>query len=187
MMVLPRPGYRHIVFGMLIAVLIVLAEPKAHSQASPTATGPGSYINVGVTGSYFNVNYGQRWVGGVALYADANLYRKAGVEVQIQSLRFNQQEGTRENTYLAGPRYSFRAHGLVPYAKVLAGTGKFIFPYGYGTGTYFVLAPGAGLDFDLTPRIKIRMIDLEYQMWPQFTFGDLHPYGASAGISFRVF
>jgi hypothetical protein len=178
---------KHVVLWVLICSLVFLAAPESHGQASPTATGPGSYVNVGITGSFFNVNYGQRWVEGGALYVDANLYRKAGVEVQIQSLRFNQQGGTRENTYLAGPRYSFRSRGLVPYAKVLAGTGRFIYPYGYGVGTYFVLAPGAGLDFDLKPRIKIRIIDLEYQMWPQFSFGELHPYGASAGISFRLF
>jgi len=187
-MMLPRQSrcLRCILLLLNIAIFL-LAARQSHAQASPTATGPGSYTNIGVTGSFFNVNYGQRWVGGGSLYVDANLYRKAGVEFQVQSLRFNQQAGIRETTYLVGPRYSFRARGLVPYAKVLAGTGRFTYPYGYGEGTYFVIAPGAGLDYDLAPRIKLRVIDLEYQTWPQFSFGDLRPYGATAGISFRVF
>lgn len=174
--------------SILATILISLASvSQSCGQALPAATGPGSYVNVGITGSLFNVNYGQRWVGGGTLYVDANLYRKVGAEFQFQSLRFHQEGGIRETTYLAGPRYSFRAHGLVPYAKILAGRGTFIYPYGYGRGTYFVFAPAAGLDYDLSPRIKLRLINLEYQKWQQFTFGDLHPYGASTGVSFRIF
>jgi hypothetical protein len=175
-------------FSVLAASLISsVSAPRLFGQALPTATGPGTYVNLGVTGSLFDVNYGQRWVGGGAIYVDANLYRREGAEFQFQSLRVHQNGGVRETTYLAGPRYSFRVHGLVPYVKVLAGVGKFDYPYGYGVGTYFVLAPGAGLDFDLNQRTKLRLINLEYQTWPQFTFGDLHPYGASVGISVRIF
>ena len=171
----------------VITLIACLTVRQSHGQALPTATGPGSYTSIGVTGSFFNVNYGQRSVGGVGLYVDGNLYHREGAEFQFQSLRFNQLSGTRETTYLAGPRYSFRDFGFVPYVKVLAGIGRFTFPYGYGEGNYFVLAPAAGLDYDLTPRVKIRVINLEYQDWPQFSFGNLHPYGASAGISLRVY
>jgi hypothetical protein len=175
---------------LCIAAVIVIAcfaARQSHGQALPTATGPGSYTSIGVTGSFFKVNYGQRSVGGVGLYVDSNLYLKTGVEFQAQSLRFNQESGIRETTYLIGPRYSIHEFGLVPYVKVLAGVGMFTFPYGYGKGNYFVLSPAAGLDYDLNSRIKLRLINIEYQDWPQFSFGNLHPYGANAGISFRVF
>jgi hypothetical protein len=168
-------------------VLSFVGVAQLRGQAIPTATGPGTYTSVGITGSLFNVNYGQRWVGGGTLYVDGNLTRRFGLEFQLQSLRFHQEGGIRQLTYLAGPRYSFRERGLVPYVKVLAGGGKFTFPYGYAQGTYLVVAPAAGLDYDLRPRIKLRLINLEYQSWRDFTFGDLHPYGASAGISFRIF
>jgi hypothetical protein len=155
-------------------------------QALPTATGPGSYTDVGVTGSYLRINYGQQWVAGGSIYVDANLYHRYGVEVQYQTLRYNEQGGMRQTTYLAGPRVSFRQAGLVPYADVLAGRGVFDFPYGYAKGTYFVYAGGAGLDYDLSRRIKVRLINVQYQVWPQFTFGAFHAYGASAGVSVRV-
>jgi hypothetical protein len=174
---------------LCIAAVILIAcfvARQSLGQALPTAIGPGSYTTVGVTGSFFNVNYGQRSVGGIGLYIDGNLYHREGAEFQVQSLRFNQQSGTRETTYLIGPRYSFRDFGFVPYVKVLAGIGNFTFPYGYGKGNYFVLAPAAGLDYTLSRRINLRLINIEYQDWPQFSFGNLHPYGASAGISFRV-
>jgi hypothetical protein len=177
---------RRFVSCVAVALCIFLLETGASSQALPTATGPGSYTDVGITGSYFNVNYGQRWVGGGSIYVDANLYHRYGAEIQYQTFRYNQQEGTRQTTYLAGPRVSFRDRGLVPYADLLVGRGDFDFPYGYAKGIYFVYAPGAGLDYDLTSIIKLRLINVQYQMWPQFTFGAFHPYGASVGISLRV-
>ncbi len=170
-----------------ITLIACFATRQSHGQALPTATGPGSYTTVGVTGSFFNVNYGQRSVGGIALYIDGNLYHREGAEFQVQSLRFNQQGGTRETTYLIGPRYSFRDFGFVPYVKVLAGIGNFTFPYGYGKGNYFVLAPAAGLDYTLSKRINLRLINIEYHDWLQFRVGKPHPYGAIAGISFRVY
>ena len=58
-------------------------------------------------------------------------------------------------------------------------------------------APGAGLDWrpphrdqtgdDRPSRFLIRILDFEYQVWPGFTFGTLHPYGLSTGLSYRVY
>jgi hypothetical protein len=182
-----RTRVKIIVFAGLITTLIsCVATKQLSAQAVPTATGPGGYISIGVTGSLFHVNYDKRWVGGGGLYVDANLYRKFGVEFQGQSLRYNQESGTRQTTYLAGPRYSFRSHGLVPYVKFLAGAGTFTFPYSYAHGDYLVLAPGAGVDYGLSERLKVRLINVEYQNWRQFEFGNLHPYGVSVGISYRI-
>jgi hypothetical protein len=75
----------------------------------------------------------------------------------------------------------------MPFVKVLAGIGHFEFPYRYATGNYFVIAPGAGVDFALNRRLKVRVVQLEYQSWPQFTYGNLHSYGISSGISVRIF
>jgi hypothetical protein len=187
MIVLPPRRRRHI-FSILAAWMIVFASSlPLLGQALPAGKGPGSYTSVGITGSFLNINYGQRWVGGGSVYVDGNMYRKIGAEFQFQTLRFHEVSTTRQTTYLAGPRYSFRARGLVPYVKVLAGVGRFTFPYGFGYGNYFVVAPGAGVDFDLNRRLKVRLVDVQYQDWPQFSFGELHPYGVSAGISLRVF
>ena len=47
---------------------------------------------------------------------------------------------------------------------------------------------GGGLDYRLTPRFKIRVIDYEYQIWPGFlNGGGLTPHGYSFGASYRVF
>ncbi len=172
-------------FASVLGLLALTCH--ANGQAVPTATAAGAYVTVGATGSIFHTDYGQRQVEGFSFYIDANRTRHVGAEFQVQSLQFNQESGIKETTYLAGPRYSFRTSGLVPYVKVLVGQGRFNAPYNYGVGKYFVVAPAVGLDYDLGSRIKVRLINLEYQSWPQFTFGTLHPYGASAGLSIRIF
>ena len=85
-----------------------------------------------------------------------------------------------------GPRWAFRRKGFVPYVKLLAGGGRFDFPFGYGYGDYLVVAPGAGVDLRLGDKVRVRLADFEYQVWPGFTFGSIHPYGVSAGISFQI-
>jgi len=35
-------------------------------------------------------------------------------------------------------------------------------------------------------RFAVRIVDFEYQMWHNFPYGSLRPYGVSAGISFRI-
>ena len=47
------------------------------------------------------------------------------------------------------------------------------------------IAPGAGVDLRLGQRWRVRLVDFEYQDWPGFTYGAIHPYGVTAGISFQ--
>jgi hypothetical protein len=179
---------RLLVLSILAAAALVFVS-KAHAQAIETAIEPGSYTAVGVTGSSFQVDYGQRRAAGGSIYLDANLYRRLGVEAEARALIFNEDEGVHQTTYLAGPRVSTHGRGLRPFSKLLAGRGEFRFPFGYAHGSYFVVAAGGGLDWrpgSSRSRFLIRVLDAEYQFWPQFSFGELHPYGISSGLSVRV-
>jgi hypothetical protein len=174
--------------GGVGALILALSTSLSFGQAKYTATGPGTYINVGATVSGFESDYGKQKLGGGALFVDANLYRKIGVEFEGRRLQYNNDEDLRESTYLVGPKYSFKGHRLRPYAKFLVGRGHINFPFNYATGSYFAMAPGGGLDYRVgRSRLSIRVIDFEYQIWPQFTFGPLHPYGANVGLSYQVF
>lgn len=158
------------------------------AQATATASRSGGFISVGATASYYQADYGKRELGGYAIHADLDRDRQWGLELEARVLRFNQEVGTHETTFLIGPRFTLRRKRFNPYVKLLVGEGKFHFPYDYAEGGYFVLAPGVGVDVPIgTSRFSIRAIDFEYQSWPNFTFGGLNPYGVSAGVSVRIF
>lgn len=169
-------------------LLLVLSGLRhAAAQALPTAKSPGAYISVGGTYSIFQTDYGQRVLGGAGVYVDINRWRQFGIEAEGRWLRQNKLADTTESTYLIGPRVEIRRGRFSPYVKTLVGLGYFNFPYDYAHGRYFVVAPGAGVDYNLTSNLKLRLADFEYQIWPQFTFGTLKPYGVSVGISYHIF
>ena len=171
-----------------MGLLLCLAPMRATAQAEPTAYGPGSFIQVGGTGSLFQADYGQRHLGGESVFVDAHLYRRIGLEAEARSLTINEDEDVHERTYLAGPRFSIFPGKFRPYAKVLIGRGTMYFPYHYAVGSYFVIAPGGGIDWRVGHgRLTVRVFDIEFQQWPSFTYGPLKPYGVSSGIALRIF
>jgi hypothetical protein len=172
---------------LLVSLACLLGCRQTNSQALPTATAPGAYISVGTTYSFFESGYGQQKVQGKGIYADINPVRQAGLEAEARWLKQSQSPNVRQSTYLIGPRIQFRRGPYTPYVKTLAGLSHFEFPYEMARGRYFVIAPGAGVDLMLGNDLKIRLIDVEYQQWPQFTFGTISPYGVSIGVSYRVF
>jgi hypothetical protein len=172
--------------GLLL--LAAAVSTQATAQSRPTADGPGSYIQVGGIGSIFQADYGQNHLGGDAAFVDANLYRRIGIEAEARALHFKEQEDVHETTYLAGPRISILTGRFRPYGKFLVGRGQFSFPFHYAQGSYFVIAPGAGVDWQVgRSRLTVRIVDFEFQRWPQFSYGPLQPYGVSSGIALRVF
>jgi opacity protein-like surface antigen len=176
---------RHLcIFAVLIALGI--GSRAAYTQAQPAATGPGSFIAVGGGVTAFQADYGQRVLGGSFAFVDVHPTWRYGLEGEARYLRFHTAEDVTQTTYLGGLHVYIRPHKFRPYVKFLAGMGRLDFPFHYARGTYFAMAPGAGVDYMISDRITIRAVDFEYQEWPQFTYGKLHPYGVSAGISFRI-
>lgn len=157
------------------------------AQALPTATAPGAYISVGGTYSLSDSGYGQRALNGAGLFVDINPRRQVGIEAEGRWLQHDRQAHTAESTYLVGLRTQIRRGAFSPYLKTLVGLGYFNFPYNSANGRYFVIAPGAGIDFRVKDNLTIRLVDVEYQQWPQFTFGTIDPYSVSFGFSYRIF
>lgn len=172
---------------LLVSIAWVVGCQQGNAQALPTATAPGAYISVGTTYSLFDSGYGQQKVIGTGIYTDINPARPVGIEAEGRWLKQSQSPNIRQSTYLIGPRVQFRRGPYTPYVKTLVGLSHFEFPYDMARGRYFVIAPGAGVDLMLGNDLKIRLIDVEFQQWPQFTFGTINPYGISFGVSYRVF
>ena len=169
-------------------LLLALSARDSAAQALATAGGPGSYLSVGGGVSAFQEDYGQQVIGGAAMWVDMNPTWRYGLEGEARWLNYHTNEQVTEANYLGGVRVMLWKPGsrIQPYGKFLAGVGHINFPFGYATGNYLALAPGAGVDIHLNERWSVRAADFEYQLWPQFTYGQLKPYGVSVGLRYRI-
>jgi hypothetical protein len=178
------PQYLIVPIGTIL--LLVLAGMKASAQAAPTATGPGTSIVAGGGVALFNSPYGQRDLGGGFVFADIQPHWRFGIELEARYLRVHTSEQISEKNYLAGPRVLIRSGTWQPYAKFLVGDGHIDLPFQYGHGDFLALVSGGGLDLELNDYVNVRVLDVEYQLWREFPFGSMNPYGISAGLSFRL-
>jgi hypothetical protein len=171
---------------VVIAIGFGIGSRAVYAQAQPTASGPGSFVSIGGGYSAMQADYDPRILGAAFAFVDVHPTWRYGLEGEARYLRFNTDEDVKETTYLGGVHVYLRPQKFRPYVKFLAGVGRVDFPFHYATGNYLALAPGTGVDYVVNDRITLRAVDFEYQDWPKFTYGTLHPYGVSAGISIRL-
>lgn len=180
--------------GLFVAALGVCA----HAQVSPSAYRGKMSLTAGGFASAFQPDYAGGGVAetspyrlyGFGAYADLRVSRWVSVEAEMRWLRENSFVGITQDTYLFGPRipiHEFKRLGAVPYGKALVGLGKMNFEYKEAYGRFTDLAVGGGVDLNLSRRWSLRAFDFEYQFWPNWINGTLKPYGASAGVAYRIF
>lgn len=186
---------------LLFAAFASLATLAAQGQSVPSANRGQFSLSAGALGVAaqpdFNpdtstVEAGPKRLYGAGSYVDIKFTRWVQLEVEGKWLRFNQYTGAfqqapglYQDTYLAGPRIPlFQYRRFTPYVKALAGIGRM--PKYLSGGPAFAAAYGGGVDYRLTKRFKIRVVDFEYQQW-NTTPTSLHPYSASVGLGYRIF
>jgi hypothetical protein len=174
---------------ILLLTSLLVGICRAHAQSPEAAVGNYGALGVGGSVSATHLQYGDHWLGGGTVFVDANWNWRYGIEGEAGWAVLHQQSDTHATTYLIGPRYQLsgiRDYKYRPYVKFLVGDGRFNFPYNYAHGNYFVMAPGAGLDYRLNPRIRIRLVDAEYQYWPGFTYGAMSNFSVSVGVRYQI-
>lgn len=175
-------------FLVLAALMAPLAGARA--QSSEAAVGDWSSLAAGGSFNASRTQYGQHWLYGGTVFVDANFTWRYGIEGETNWEVLNQFEKAHATTYLVGPRLQLAGMGenaqWRPYVKFLVGDGYFDFPYHYGWGNYFVMAPGGGVDYRVNSRIRLRLFDVEYQYWPGFTYGSMTNLNVSTGVRYRI-
>lgn len=171
----------------VLALLLVFAAPFACSQVIPSADAGGIKIWAGAAASAFKLDYGDRKLGGITALVDVDTRSGIGLEGEARWLEYHQKANVHVETYSIGARYHRNLNKFQPYAKGLIGFGDFNFPYNYATGRYTVVTMGGGVDYLWKRRVSIRAADLEYHLWPQFTYGSMNDMGLSVGVRVRVF
>ena len=185
--------------------LLAAAAVSARAQVVPSAFAKGLSLTAGGEASVFQPDYTgfgvparapfSQYLYGIGTYVDLKVTPWIQFEGEGRWLRFNQTDGIYEDNYLIGPRlpiYRLRFWHATPYGKILIGYGKLNFENGNGWGRYTQLAYGGGLDIKMSKHINVRLPDVEYQQWLNWTEGtgksyNLFPYGVSVGVSYRVF
>jgi len=178
---------RNVLLAYGLLAIPFLISRAASCQVVPSADAGGYSLTVGATATGDYLEYGSRKMLGVAAIADLDTKRRIGLEGEAQWLMFHQKANVHTTTYLIGPRYHLTYGRFQPYVKGLIGFGQFNYPYNLGTDSDLVIEPGGGVDFRITRRLRIRVADFEYQIWPQFHYGTLTSYGLSTGIRVRIF
>jgi hypothetical protein len=163
------------------------APGRAHAQTLPDAVAGGFRLSGGAMASGYYLQYGQRKLGGYSAFVDVETHRRLGIEGEGRWLEIHQVQDVHVETYSAGLRYHMNFGRFQPYAKGLIGFGDFNFPFSFAQGRYLVVTGGGGLEYRLTPRIRLRVPDVEYQDWPQFTYGAMSSVGVSAGVKVGIF
>jgi hypothetical protein len=181
-----RLGRRAVFMVILLSACLGLAR-TASAQVVFAGDQGGLTLTAGATASGYQVQYGEQKLLGVAAVVDVDTRRRFGVEGEARWLMFHETNQLHATTWMAGPRYHFTRGKFQFYGKGLVGVGQFYFPYKYAQGNYLVAAPGGGVDYRWTRRVSFRLADVEYQFWPQFTFGSMTSYGVSAGVRYHIF
>ena len=203
-------------FGtVLFSILFAVGTVAAGAQVVPTATGRQVSLTVGGMASVFQPDYEGAWViqsdpsvscqvgyycaplaqnsqalFGAGAYIDLKVNRWVQFEAEGRWQRWNQYAGIHQDSYLAGPRLPlYRFKKATVYAKTLFGFSNMDFGFfgNYGHANFTDFAFGGGVDLKLTKRLTLRPADFEYQYWPWWGNSSLSPYGASVGMSYRIF
>jgi hypothetical protein len=172
--------------ALAIAVLGV-APSLSHAQVLAPGDQGGLRLSAGATGSGYYLEYGQRKMVGITGFVDADTKRRLGIEAEGRWVEYLQTANVHVETYSIGGRYHFDVGRFEPYAKGLVGFGDFNFPYNYAYGHYLVVTAGGGVDFHWKGRVYLRAADVEYQDWPNFTFGNMNSFSVSSGLRVRIF
>lgn len=169
------------------------------AQVTPSAFRGQLSLTAGGMGSVFQPDYAgggtpqaspQRLFS-AGIYVDLKMTRWIQLEGEMRWLRQNSYINITEDNYLIGPRvpiHEFKRLGITPYGKALVGLGRMNFEYNQAYGRFTDVALGGGVDLKLSKRFSVRPFDFEYQFWPNWVNNHtLQPYGASAGIAYKIF
>lgn len=188
--------YRKLVPGFVFSLIFAFAIISVQAQVAPQASSGGSPFTVGGGVSYFNTDWDNSSMIGIAAWVDYRLPLRPrlldGLAVEVEGREIDWDTpsavpGLRQEEGLGGAKYTFyHFHRAKLYGKFLAGFGGIYFPpqgtYSHDTRT--VLVPGGGIEYPVGKGLEVRA-DYEYQFWRQlFGLHDLNPTGVTVGVNY---
>ena len=143
-------------------------------------------IQAGAGYLYLRNDYYDRPNGGLTAWADYDFSRFLGAEVEVHFGGIVSPDDIGENSYLLGPRLSYRRKHFTLYGKILVGRGSISNQNFHISSSYDIYAYGGGLEYKVTRRINLRAFDIEEQTWPHFFPHPLSPIAVSVGAMYVI-
>lgn len=177
-----------VTFGFAI---LAASLPSASAQALPTAT-RNDTIQAGVAAMTLNTDYTTRNTAGLMVFADYDIlhlfHLDAGLEGEARFGGLYSPDDIGENSYLVGPRISYRRRRLKLYGKFMVGRGTIFHdaPNNNNSSSFKMIAVGGGLEYRVKQHFNLRVIDVEEQRWPHFPTDGLTPLAISAGVAYII-
>lgn len=201
---------------LFFCCLMLVSSSVLVGQSRESAREGGSSLKAGAEFSAFNPDYycstsspfdcgdNASLEKGIGAFFDYNVRPRWGAEGEARWLRWQGVGGQVESTYLIGPRYKvYRWNSFSIWVRLLAGGGWITTAYypqpSTLKGSFFVYAPGASIDYQLTRRFALRA-DYELQKWPSFAVAPttgpggttvahnhgISPNGFSVGVVYTI-
>jgi hypothetical protein len=174
----------------VIFVLLILVGSCGIAEAQEVFAATREPLQVGFGWSFATPDYGTRHIQGFTAFGDVPFAKRLSLEATVHYVSLITPRDLGENTYLIGPRYTFRVTSRTSaYAKVLGGLAQFEFQDGYfhydqHTVTNGAVALGGGIEFRASSHLNIRVVDFEYQVWPGFSEHGLTPTVTTIGFAY---
>jgi opacity protein-like surface antigen len=161
------------------------ADAQYREHALPTASRAGDLqIGGGLILGSSNYNFTPTQLVGGAGYTTFDIRSHLGAEFSFHHSQTSVDSTVYERTYEIGPRVYVSKGRLSPYAKMMYGRGVYNFHNGVANVAYNIYTFGGGADFAVARSINVRG-DYEYQSWPGFPLGTLHPNVVTIGVAFH--
>jgi hypothetical protein len=184
---------------VIASLACLLALPSiAGAQALPVVTASRTQLGFEVTyarpdfwvAPIGDPQYARQYILGVSGFSDYALNDHLGIEGDFHCIALITSLDRAELTYLVGPRFTFPHGRFTFYAKGLAGfSDLFIQEWqdnqGIPRGTGSAFAGGVGLDMHYSPKIELRLLDVEVQKWPSYSTNGINPVVISTGFAYR--
>lgn len=174
--------------GRIAAVASMVAAGMvcgtAHAQSLPTASRIGDLqIGGGLVFGRSSYNFNASNLIGATFYTSFD--RKIlGFEADFHQVNPSSGQSVYERTYEIGARAHYVVGNMVPYGKFMIGRGVYNFPGNAANVAYNMYGYGGGADYRLLRSMNVRG-DYEYQTWPGFPLGTLHPSVITVGVAFH--
>ena len=171
---------------LLGVVGLLILTPALHGQA--TAAGIfRSHIQAGGGVLYLNNDYTDKGDKGLSLWADYDFNKLIGIEIEAHFGNIISPSDIGENSYLVGPRIMYHKRKFTGYGKLMLGRATISNDLSNQSSSYNVIpAYGAGLEYRVSHKLNIRVIDFELQKWPDFEPHTLSPLAISVGLSYII-